>query len=163
MPTAPDPRGEVRTNRRYRRPLITPALATDAVILRRGSVLLVERGHPPFQGAWALPGGFVERGESVPEAIVREVAEETGLCFRPRMLIGVYSRPDRDPRGAVVSVAYLGSGSGAHPSGVDDARQARFFPLGALPRLAFDHATILRDALKAQGRRERLRFPRETR
>jgi 8-oxo-dGTP diphosphatase len=133
-----------------------PALTVDAVWFRRGRVLLVRRGRPPFQGSWALPGGFVEVGETVESAVVRELREETGLTGRLGPLIGVYSDPGRDPRRPTVSVVFRILGPGGTPRGGDDAAQAEWFPIRALPPLAFDHARILRDAL-AQGRQGRSR------
>ena len=83
-----------------------PALAVDAVWILTGRVLLVRRGRPPFRGKWALPGGFVEQRETVEEAVVRELREETGLTARPGKLVGVYSGPDRDPRKPTTSVVF---------------------------------------------------------
>jgi len=131
-----------------------PALTVDAVWFRRGRVLLVRRGRPPFQGSWALPGGFVEAGETVETAVVRELREETGLTGRAGPLIGIYSEPGRDPRGHTVSVVFRIRGPGGKPHGGDDAAHAEWVPIHALPPLAFDHARILRDAI-AQTRRGR--------
>lgn len=107
---------------------------------------MVQRKNEPFAGFWALPGGFVEAGESCEQAVVREVAEETGLSVEVISLFGVYSEPGRDPRGPTVSVVYLCRPSEEEPTGGDDAAAARFFAdLGGI-QLAFDHARILRDA-----------------
>lgn len=103
---------------RYRR---GPKLAVDAVWLFRGRLLLVRRGRPPFRGFWALPGGYVEPDESVEEAVARELREETGLVARPVELLGVYSRPGRDPRGPNASVAFRMVGRAGPPKGGDDA------------------------------------------
>ncbi|MCI4324288.1 MAG: NUDIX hydrolase [Thermoplasmata archaeon] len=130
---------------RYRR---GPKLAVDAVWILRGSLLLVRRGRPPFEGSWALPGGYVEPDESVETAVQREVQEETGLRARPVALIGVYSKPGRDPRGPNASVAFRMRGRGGPPSGGDDAADARWWPLDHLPPLAFDHAQIVRAAVR---------------
>ena len=108
-----------------------PALTVDGVLVEDGSVLLVRRRNPPFAGRYALPGGFVDYGETV------EAAER---------LIGVYSDPKRDPRGHTVSVAFLVRHRCGTLAGADDADEARFFPLDALPALAFDHDHILADA-----------------
>ncbi|AEH23733.1 NUDIX domain-containing protein [Pyrococcus yayanosii] len=123
-------------------------LTVDLVILYEGGVVLVKRGKEPYKDHWALPGGFVEYGETVEEAAVREAKEETGLDVKLLSLVGVYSRPDRDPRGHTVTIAFLALGLGELKAG-DDAREVRVFPIDALPRLplAFDHADILRDAL----------------
>lgn len=132
-----------------RPPLETPALTTDGVLLEEGQVLLVRRGRPPWKGRWALPGGFVEIGEDCESAVARELREETGLRVRPVRLVGVYSDPRRDPRGHIVTVAYLVRSRGGRPKGGDDAAEARWFPLSRLPLLAADHARILRDARRA--------------
>jgi 8-oxo-dGTP diphosphatase len=130
--------------RRY----LSPALAVDAVWIRRGRVLLVRRGRAPFRGWWALPGGFVELRETVEEAVVRELREETGLEGRPARLVGVFSGPDRDPRKPATSVAFLIRGRGGTPRGGDDAAGAAWVDLGSAAPLAFDHGAILRTALR---------------
>jgi len=134
-----------------------PALATDAVWIRSGRVLLVRRGRPPFRGYWALPGGFVELRETVEEAVVRELKEETGLVGRPVGIVGVYSGPDRDPRKPTTSVAYLVTGRGGRPVGHDDAASAEWVPLAKARPLAFDHERILADALRTRRRSARRR------
>ena len=124
-----------------------PRLTVDALLVDpHQGVLLVQRKHEPFAGYWALPGGFVEEGEPCEQAVVREVAEETGLAVRVVALFGVYSQPGRDPRGHTVSVVYLCGPTGGALAGGDDAAAARFFAdLAGVP-LAFDHARILADA-----------------
>ena len=136
---------------------VTPLLTADAVILDhvRG-VALIRRGRPPFQGRWALPGGFVEIGESCEAACVREAREETGLEVEPVELLGVYSGPGRDPRGHTVSTVYLCRVTGGAIAGGDDAAEARWFAGLAGIELAFDHERILADAAflprRAHGR-----------
>lgn len=125
----------------------TPRLTVDAVAVRDGKVLLVRRGRPPFSKAWALPGGFVERGETTEAAVVRELEEETGVSGVVRRLVGVYSEPGRDPRGPTVSVAYLVDAGLEAPVGGDDAAAAAYHELAALPALAFDHGRIVADAV----------------
>ena len=125
----------------------TPLLAVDSVILFGRGVVLIKRMNPPFQGCYALPGGFVEVGESTEEAVVREVREETGLEIDIVGLVGVYSDPHRDSRGHVVSVCYFSKGLGNLVSG-SDAKSAGVFPLDNLPMLAFDHDKMIGDAIR---------------
>jgi 8-oxo-dGTP diphosphatase len=130
----------------------TPLLSVDVVIElldAPGRIVLVERRHPPL--GWALPGGFVDVGETVENAAVREAAEETGLAVTLEALLGVYSDPSRDPRGHTVSVVFVGCAPG-EPRGGDDAREARAWHPAALPDLAFDHATIVGDYLRWRAR-----------
>ncbi|HEX6928345.1 MAG TPA: pyridoxal-dependent decarboxylase [Gammaproteobacteria bacterium] len=121
----------------------TPLLTVDLVIElldEPGKIVLVERKHEPF--GWALPGGFVDVGETVEEAAVREAKEETGLEVSLRGMLGVWSDPGRDPRGHTASVVFLAEARGG-PRGGDDARDARSFDAADPPNLAFDHARIL--------------------
>jgi len=123
-------------------------LTVDIVILYNNGVVLIKRKHEPFKGHYALPGGFVEYGETVEDAALREAKEETGLNVRLIRLVGVYSDPKRDPRGHTVTTAFLALGSGELKAG-DDAKEVHVFPIEealGLP-LAFDHGKILRDAL----------------
>jgi 8-oxo-dGTP diphosphatase len=135
-----------------------PALTADTVALREEAgqlqVLLVKRGRPPFEGSWALPGGFVDAFELPEAAARRELAEETGLTLGagvPFALVGVYGEPGRDPRGWTVSVVFAARAPEDAPSvtGSDDAADARWFPVESLPRpLAFDHDTVVADAMR---------------
>lgn len=124
-------------------------MAVDGVILDGERILLIRRRNDPFQGDWALPGGFVEYGETTEQAAVREMEEETGLVCRIEGLVGVYSAPDRDPRGHTISIAYvMGVREGQMKAG-DDAAGATWHRLAELPeRMAFDHRTIIEDALR---------------
>jgi 8-oxo-dGTP diphosphatase len=130
-----------------------PSLTVDVVLLSgdpAASVLLIERAHDPCAGAWALPGGFVDQGERVHQAALRELEEETGIAAGPLTLLGVYDTPGRDPRGWTVSVTYLQRvAQRLEAVGGDDASSARWFLLDDLPELAFDHATIVADAIVA--------------
>ncbi|MEA2045520.1 MAG: NUDIX hydrolase [Euryarchaeota archaeon] len=126
----------------------TPLLAVDAIIVLQEGIVLIRRDRPPYEGCYALPGGFVEPGESVEEAVCREAREETGLELELLGLVGVYSRPDRDPRGHVVSLCYLARGRGELRSG-SDARSAEVFGIDELPSLAFDHDQMMRDAQRS--------------
>ncbi|MFF7161632.1 NUDIX domain-containing protein [Streptomyces sp. NPDC008086] len=111
-----------------------------------GYVLLIERGWEPFKGQWALPGGHVDPGETSRAAAARELAEEAGVYAAPEELdqIGTFDQPDRDPRGRYVTVAYhLTVIPGLPVEAGDDATNAQWWPLRALPPLAFDHADII--------------------
>ena len=125
----------------------TPPLAADCVVIDADErVLLIRRGHPPFKGKYALPGGFVEIGESVEDACRRELREETGVRAGRLHLIGVYSDPRRDPRGHTCSVAYLARVGKVAAKAGDDAAAVEWVRLASKPDLAFDHARILADA-----------------
>ena len=125
----------------------TPLLTTDCVAVdARGHVLLVRRGKPPFKGKQALPGGFVEIGETVEDACRRELMEETGVRAGRLELLGVYSDPKRDPRGHTCAVVFLTRIARAAPKGGDDAAAARWVENWSKLDLAFDHAKILKDA-----------------
>lgn len=126
----------------YRNP--TPTV--DIIIEVADGIVLIERRNPPV--GWALPGGFVDEGESVATAAVREAMEETTLRVELVEQFHCYSDPGRDPRQHTISVVFIARADGT-PTGADDAMQARVFPLGALPSpLVFDHAVILRDYLR---------------
>ncbi|MDI3287528.1 NUDIX hydrolase [Polyangium sp. 15x6] len=142
-----------------------PSLTADVVTFSlddegRISVLLIQRGKDPFAGRWAIPGGFCEPSETVRESAARELVEETGIRDLPMVELGVFSRPGRDPRGWVVSVAHvaiLPADRRDEAKGGDDARAAKFFSIGLDERgrvtltadgeeagpLAFDHDEIL--------------------
>ncbi len=120
-----------------------PRLTVDAIIEFGGGIVLVKRRYPP--PGWAIPGGFVETGETLEDAAVREAREETGLRIRLIRQMHAYSDPARDPRGHTVSVVFVAEGSGELRAG-DDAADAGVFQRGALPGdIAFDHARILED------------------
>ena len=130
-----------------------PETAIDAVIIDENeTVVLIKRRNPPYQNHWALPGGFVELGEKVEDAVLREAEEETGLHIRILKLVGVYSDPNRDPRGHVISITYLCKrlALAEQPHGGDDAKEAKVFNRPELEniQLAFDHSLIIHDALK---------------
>lgn len=129
-----------------------PALTADCVVFdRAGRLLLIKRGHAPFKGKWALPGGYVDYGERVEDAALRELKEETGIDGKIIALVGVYSDPKRDPRGHTVSTAFLVRPRSTKVSGGDDAMVAEWIADWSDERLAFDHARILADALKLRG------------
>jgi len=132
----------------------TPLLAVD-VIVEMGApvrIVLVQRRHPPH--GWAIPGGFVDVGETVAQAARRELQEEAALDVELTELLGCYSNPARDPRGHTVSIVFIGRASGKPRAG-DDAGLAELFDPAAPPALVFDHAQILADyrALRSSGQR----------
>jgi len=128
-------------------PYQNPKLTVDGVLFNEEKILLVKRKNPPFQGMWALPGGFVDYGETTEHAVIRELKEETGLNTKISSLLGVYSDPKRDPRGHTISIVYLmKSITSNNPKGGDDADDARFHSLKSLPVLSFDHEKIIQDA-----------------
>jgi 8-oxo-dGTP diphosphatase len=120
---------------------------TDAMIVRDGRIVLIRRKNEPFKGKWALPGGFAEADETAEQCCAREALEETGLSVRVKKLIGVFSGPDRDPRGTVAA-AYLCEAVGGELKGGDDAKEAKWFPLKELPELGFDHEKIIEEGKK---------------
>lgn len=123
-----------------------PAPTTDVVIYEPGrGIVLVERANEPW--GFALPGGFIDEGESAEHAAVREMREETSLDVELTGLLGVYSRPDRDPRQHTMSVVFTGRARNADAiCAGDDAKAAAFYPLDSLPSpIAFDHANIIED------------------
>jgi len=132
------------------------ALTVDVAVLAGSpahSVLLIQRANEPFAGAWALPGGFVDGGERVRDAAARELGEETAVSAGELELFGVYDEPGRDPRGRTMSIAYLMRTSAElQARGGDDASDARWWPLAALPALAFDHAALIADAVSRAAR-----------
>lgn len=127
-----------------------PAVTADCVVIAKENepkVLLIRRGNEPFKGCWAFPGGFMNMDETTEQCAVRELEEETGLKVTEIKQIGAYSKVDRDPRGRTVTVAYLVVIDKAEAvKGGDDAAKAQWFPISGLPKLAFDHEEIMKDA-----------------
>ena len=126
----------------------SPKLTADGAIVNNHKILLIQRKNEPFKGKWALPGGFVEYGEKVEDAAVREVFEETGLKTKIIDLVGIYSDPNRDPRGHTVTAVFLLKEQGGILKEGDDAADAKFFDIDQLPELSFDHDIIIRDILR---------------
>jgi 8-oxo-dGTP diphosphatase len=121
-----------------------PRVAVDGLVLVDRKLVAVLRGNEPFRGMPALPGGFVELGERTVDAVVREVREETGLETKVVRLVGVFSGPERDPRGHVISIAYALEPVGGHlRAGSDAAEIVRVDPASP-PPMAFDHTEIVR-------------------
>ncbi len=129
-----------------------PAPTVDIIIETEGGIVLIERKNPPH--GWALPGGFVDYGESFEDAARREAAEETGLVVTLMTQLHTYSDPNRDARQHTASTVYVATAEG-RPVAADDARHAEVFVEGNLPPLVFDHARILQDyfAFKRTGKR----------
>lgn len=127
-----------------------PAVTADCIVMTRDNqVLLIQRKNEPCQGQWAFPGGFMNIDETAEAAAVRELQEETGITLSETDIfqVGAYTAVDRDPRERVITIAYLAEIDAPVPvKGSDDAARAQWFPLDALPPLAFDHAEILLDA-----------------
>lgn len=136
--------------------ITTAHLTTDVVLLAHRdnqlNVLLIRRRWDPYQGAWALPGGYLDAGETFAQAAKRELSEETAVGAPTNwQRVGIYDDPDRDPRGRVVSVAYVAVlPTMPTPTAGDDARDAQWVPVATALAgdLAFDHRNILRDALQ---------------
>ena len=130
-----------------------PSVTADCIVFTREStpqVLLIERGDEPFMGCWAFPGGFLNMDETTEQCAIRELKEETGLEVDKVKEIGTYSKVDRDPRGRTITVAYLAVvDAPLEVMGQDDAAKAQWFPIDALPELAFDHDEIMKDAMSA--------------
>ena len=153
-------------SKNYPRPYVT----ADIVLMTEGhrSILLIKRKGHPFMGRWALPGGFANEGESVDQTAARELQEETGIEGLELSQLGLYSTPGRDPRGWIVSEAYIAIVPEIHAQAGDDASDAQWFKItetaekitlthgdicleitGEKSDLAFDHGEIIKKALKA--------------
>ena len=127
-----------------------PAIAVDGIIEKDNKILLIKRKNPPFKDSWAFPGGFVEYGETTENAVLREIYEETNLKTKIKHLLGVYSDPNRDPRGHTVSVVYILEPVEGTLKGSDDAKDAKLFKIEEVKNLdlAFDHKKIFEDYLE---------------
>ncbi len=132
-------------------------LTVDIVVIRPGEpekrILLIRRRNFPFQHQWALPGGFVDKGENLDDAARRELLEETGITAQHLEQLKAFGQPGRDPRGHMVSVAFLAvlTDDNVMPVAADDALDAKWFPVSDLPSLAFDHEQIIDFALSKMG------------
>jgi 8-oxo-dGTP diphosphatase len=151
--------------KRYTYDYPMPAVTVDIVVVTRGrtpKVLLIRRKRDPFAGAWAIPGGFIDMGETLEESARRELREETGLEVGRLEQVHTFGDPGRDPRGRTIAVAFLArvDGANAAPKAADDAAEVGWHPLNRLPPLAFDHADILahvRRRLREKGSKKRPR------
>ena len=128
-----------------------PAVTADVVAITKEEepkVLLIQRGFEPYKGCWAFPGGFMDMNETTEECAIRELEEETSLRLDSMVQVGAYSKVDRDPRCRTITIAYLAIVD--EPLSViaqDDGAKVEWFPINALPTLAFDHNEIMADAL----------------
>ncbi|WP_405303727.1 NUDIX domain-containing protein [Methanobrevibacter sp.] len=128
----------------------TPSLTADIFIFDDDfNFILIKRKNDPYKDCWALPGGFVEYGESVETAAIREAKEETSIDVELKDLVNVYSEPDRDPRGHTVTVAYIAKGNISDMKADSDAKEIGIFSQEKLDEIniAFDHAKIIKDCL----------------
>jgi 8-oxo-dGTP diphosphatase len=127
-----------------------PTLAIDIILQRDSKILMVRRKKDPFEGQLALPGGFVNEGETVEDAMKRETIEETSLEVEPIEILGVYSDPTRDPRKHIMTVVFIGIIVGGSDKAGDDAASIEWIELAGIEKqqIAFDHSTILRDYKK---------------
>ncbi|MCQ2313093.1 MAG: NUDIX hydrolase [Paludibacteraceae bacterium] len=148
--TINDPDG-YRYAYRYER----PAMTTDSILFTKGEddewyVLLIKRGHEPYKDCWAFPGGFLNMDETLAQCAARELMEETGISVPVRQFVGVYDAVHRDPRGRVITVAYMSFFYGKMEDACagDDAAEAKWFPILETPTLAFDQQQMLDAAIR---------------
>ena len=132
------------------RPMVTVDAAVFGFFAGQARLLLIKRGHYPYEGQWAIPGGFIELDEELEDAVARELAEETGLTNVPLEQMQTFGTVGRDPRGRQITIVFIGIvGEGQTAvCGGDDAAEARWFDIEDLPKnMAFDHDTIARVAI----------------
>ena len=129
----------------YPRPAVTADIVVIKTIDKQSSVLFIERKHPPFEGMWALPGGFLDMDETLEDAALRELQEETGITGIELEQFHTFSKVDRDPRHRTITTVFIGYAdeNTASPEAGDDAANAQWFPLDKLPALAFDHREVM--------------------
>ena len=132
---------------------ITPLLAVDCAVFKGDRLLLIQRKNEPFKNWYALPGGFVDVGETVEEACKREMMEETSVNVTNLKLIGIYSNPKRDSRGHTVTIAFIGETKSSKPKGGDDALTAQFVKGWKNLKMAFDQKQIVKDALAVKDKK----------
>ena len=127
-----------------------PSLTADIFIYDEMNFIMIKRKNNPYKDYWALPGGFVEYGESVEDAAVREAKEETNIDVELESLVNVYSKPDRDPRGHTVTVAYTAKGDLSTKKADDDAKDIGIFTIDDIDNIeiAFDHEKIITDCIE---------------
>ncbi|WP_439184411.1 NUDIX domain-containing protein [Carboxylicivirga taeanensis] len=137
-----------------------PAVTTDVLVVARfprPKLLLIQRGNEPFKGLWALPGGFVDMDEDLPQAALRELKEETGIDSLPIQQFKTYGAVGRDPRHRTISIVYMAVvDQPIEVQGMDDAADAQWFDIDTLPDLAFDHQLIIDEAMLSLSAHRRL-------
>jgi 8-oxo-dGTP diphosphatase len=129
----------------YPRPAVTADISIFKKIRDQHFVLLIERKHPPYEGMWALPGGFLEMDETLEEAALRELQEETGISGVELTQLHTFSQVDRDPRHRTITTVFIGftDTNTAAPEAGDDAAKVQWFDINHLPALAFDHKEVM--------------------
>jgi len=136
----------------YPRPAVTADIVLFSRFEDRDYVLLILRKHYPFEGCWALPGGFINMDETLLESALRELEEETGLEGIALKQFQTYGDPGRDPRHRTITVVFTGRCDNLpEVTGMDDASEAKWHPVDDIPKLGFDHDIILKDILKLMG------------
>ncbi|NVM05064.1 MAG: NUDIX hydrolase [Candidatus Helarchaeota archaeon] len=128
-----------------------PKITVDAIILvNKDSIILIKRKNPPYKDHWAIPGGFVELGETLENAVMREAKEETGLDVKPLKILNIYSDPNRDPRGHTITVAYFCEKIDGTLKANSDAKDIKIVNINSIKTidLAFDHFKILTDFIE---------------
>jgi 8-oxo-dGTP diphosphatase len=137
----------------YPRAAVTADIIILKIISNHKSVLLIERKNPPFEGKWALPGGFMEMDETLENTALRELFEETGITGVELQQLHTFSKVDRDPRHRTISTVFWGNADEKtpEPKAGDDAANVQWFPLHSLPPLAFDHEEVMRMLLAKVG------------
>lgn len=128
-----------------------PFVAVDVIVEINDKIVLISRKNPPY--GWAIPGGFVDYGEKLEDAAIREIKEEISLDVELVTLLGVYSDPERDKRLHAASAVYIGVSDGT-PVAADDAKEAKLFSVDDLPTMVFDHSLILNDYIKYKASKE---------
>ena len=141
------------TSKKYTYDYPRPAVTTDVAVLRvteRPEILLIKRKFDPFKGMWTLPGGFLNMDETLEETARRELLEETGIKAGELIKFDTYDRPDRDPRGRIITQVFvmIWDEKMGEPVAADDAEDFRWFELDNLPELGFDHAAVIRDVIQ---------------
>jgi len=133
-----------------------PAVTADIIILKKNNdqqfVLLIERKHPPYEGMWAIPGGFLELDETLEETALRELQEETGITGVGLKQFHTFSKVNRDPRHRTITTVFIGyTDDDISIEAGDDAAKAQWFSMNKLPPLAFDHGEVMEMILKNPG------------